>query len=212
MLQQLYVLSDEAEAADHGERARMIREMHEGIGCHLLSLLILSRGDNRPGQIITLTVEQAIDDASQLIESLHSVGDTTDPALRQIPERAETKLCATGMRLICSDRIGGLSIIPPPGTIVAVYRIMQQTINNAVRHSGGKVVTVAITGPDSDGVETVTSDDGTHGLDFWKRGRGLSKMATHAQAIGAEFQLETGAGGTLVSLRLPANDHSNLSG
>lgn len=201
----------EAEAAVQGERARIMRDMHDGMGGQLLSVLMLSRDENSPRQIIAHTVEQAIDDLRLLIDSLDSVGDTMDIALGQFRERAEAKLRAAGMKLIWSNNLDGHSIMLPPGAILTVYRIMQEAINNAVRHSGGKVVTLSIASSGSAGVTIVIGDDGQPGPALWKRGRGLSNMETRAQAIGAAFQVETGVGGTLVSLRLPGDDHRNLS-
>lgn len=193
----------EAEAAVQGERARIMRDMHDGMGGQLLSVLMLSRDENSPRQIIAHTVEQAIDDLRLLIDSLDSVGDTMDIALGQFRERAEAKLRAAGMKLIWSNSLDGHSIMLPPGTILTVYRIMQEAINNAVRHSGGKVVTLSIAPSGSGGVEIAICDDGQPGPALWKRGRGLSNMEMRAKAIGAAFKVETGAGGTQVLLHVP---------
>ncbi|GGB69057.1 sensor histidine kinase [Blastomonas aquatica] len=193
----------EAEAAVQGERSRIMRDMHDGMGGQLLSVLMLSRDENSPRQMIIRTVEQAIDDLRLLIDSLDSVGDTMDIALGQFRERAETKLRAAGMRLAWSNMLDGQSIMLPPGTILAVYRIMQEAINNAVRHSGGQVVSLAISPHNDGGFEISIADDGQPGAAMWKRGRGLSNMETRAQAIGGTLVIETGTKGTLVILRIP---------
>ena len=193
----------EAEAAVQGERARIMRDMHDGMGGQLLSVLMLSRDENSPRETISHTVEQAIDDLRLLIDSLDSVGDTMDIALGQFRERADTKLRAAGMRLIWSNSLDGQSIMLPPEKILTVYRIMQEAINNAVRHSGGKVVTLSITQSDPGAVEIAIADDGQPGPALWKRGRGLSNMETRAQAIGAAFRVETGTQGTRVLLHIP---------
>ncbi|MDM7955776.1 ATP-binding protein [Blastomonas sp.] len=194
----------EAEAAVQGERSRIMRDMHDGMGGQLLSVLMLSRDETSPRQMITRTVEQAIDDLRLLIDSLDSVGDTMDIALGQFRERAETKLRAAGMRLAWSNALDGQSIMLAPGTILAVYRVMQEAINNAVRHSGGQVVTLAISPLATGGVEIVIADDGRPGPVLWKRGRGLSNMETRARAIGGTLAIETGGKGTRVVLRIPA--------
>ena len=194
----------EAEAAVQGERSRIMRDMHDGMGGQLLSVLMLSRDENSPRHMITRTVEQAIDDLRLLIDSLDSVGDTMDIALGQFRERAETKLRAAGMQLVWSNALDGHSIMLAPGAILAVYRIMQEAINNAVRHSGGHVVSLAISRYGSNGIEIAIADDGQPGTGLWKRGRGLSNMEMRAQAIGGSLAIETGAHGTRVVLRIPA--------
>lgn len=193
----------EAEAAVQGERSRIMRDMHDGMGGQLLSVLMLSRDETSPRQMITRTVEQAIDDLRLLIDSLDSVGDTMDIALGQFRERAETKLRAAGMTLAWSNRLDDRSIMLPPGTILAVYRVMQEAINNAVRHSGGQVVTLAIAPHARGGVEITIADDGRPGPDLWKRGRGLSNMETRARCIGGTLTIKTGAEGTRVVLHIP---------
>ncbi|PXW79396.1 signal transduction histidine kinase [Blastomonas natatoria] len=195
----------EAEAAVQGERSRIMRDMHDGMGGQLLSVLMLSRDENSPRHMITRTVEQAIDDLRLLIDSLDSVGDTMDIALGQFRERAETKLRAAGMKLVWSNALDGHSIMLAPGAILAVYRIMQEAINNAVRHSGGQVVSLAISRYGSNGIEIAIADDGRPGAGLWKRGRGLSNMEMRAQTIGGSLAIETGAHGTRVVLRIPAH-------
>lgn len=195
----------EAEAAVQDERSRIMRDMHDGMGGQLLSVLMLSRDENSPRMAITQTVEQAIDDLRLLIDSLDSVGDTMDIALGQFRERAETRLRAAGMRLVWANRLDGQSIMLPPGTILAVYRIMQEAISNAVRHSGGTTVSITIAPDIAGGFAIIIADDGKPDRATWKRGRGLSNMETRAGSIGGALTIETGSEGTSITLALPAS-------
>lgn len=201
----------EAEAAVQDERARIMRDMHDGMGGQLLSVLMLSRDEGSPREAITRTVEQAIDDLRLLIDSLDSVGDTIDIALGQFRERAETKLRAAGMRLEWSNGLDGRAVILPPAAILAVYRIMQEAINNAVRHSGGSAVSIRIASDASGNITVVIADNGLPASGEWRReewsgGRGLSNMRSRARAIGGGIAIEPTAGGTRVTLLIPASD------
>ena len=200
----------EAEAAVQNERARIMRDMHDGMGGQLLSVLMLSRDEGSPREAITRTVEQAIDDLRLLIDSLDSVGDTIDIALGQFRERAETKLRAAGMRLEWSNGLDGQAVILPPAAILAVYRVMQEAINNAVRHSGGTAVSIRIASDRSGNITVVIADDGQPASGEWRReewsgGRGLSNMRSRAQALGGSIAIEPTAGGTRVTLLIPAS-------
>ncbi|MFN3989464.1 MAG: sensor histidine kinase [Erythrobacter sp.] len=194
----------EAEAAVQAERSRIMRDMHDGMGGQLLAVLMLSRDEASPRGAITQTVEQAIDDLRLLIDSLDSVGDTLDFALGQFRERAETKLRAAGMRLAWSNRLASGQIILPPGTILTIYRIMQEAINNAVRHSGGSAVSIAITPAEAGGVTIIIADDGKPDPAKWRKGRGLDNMARRAEEMGGSLAIETGPEGTSVTIAIPA--------
>lgn len=194
----------EAEAAVQRERSRIMRDMHDGMGGQLLSVLMLSRDESAPRGAITQTVEHAIDDLRLLIDSLDSVGDSLDFALGQFRERAETKLRAARMRLVWSNRLEHGAITLPPGTILTIYRIMQEAINNAVRHSGGKTVSIAIAPANDTGVAIIIADDGRPDPASWRKGRGLDNMERRAREIGGQFVLETGAEGTSITIIIPA--------
>ncbi len=195
----------EAEAAVQRERSRIMRDMHDGMGGQLLSVLMLSRDESSSRHAISRTVEQAIDDLRLLIDSLDSVGDSLDIALGQFRERAETKLRAAGMRLVWSNRLKSGTVALPPGSILTIYRIMQEAINNAVRHSGGSMVSIAIFLADENGVAIIIADDGKPDPVKWRKGRGLDNMERRAAEIGGSFGLETGAEGTSVTITIPAS-------
>jgi signal transduction histidine kinase len=194
----------EAEAAVQRERSRIMRDMHDGMGGQLLAVLMLSRDEAAPRTAITKTVEHAIDDLRLLIDSLDSVGDSLDFALGQFRERAETKLRAAGMQLGWSNRLESGTIALPPGTVLTIYRIMQEAINNAVRHSGGSRVSIAIAPVPAGGAAIVIADDGKPDPAQWRKGRGLANLERRANEIGGTFVLETGAAGTSITITFPA--------
>ena len=196
----------EAEAAVQNERARIMRDMHDGMGGQLLSVLMLSRDEQSPRTAITRTVEQAIDDLRLLIDSLDSVGDTIDIALGQFRERAETKLRAAGMQLQWANALDGQAVVLPPTAILAVYRIMQEAINNAVRHSGGRKVAIRIApAGEEGGIVVQIADDGSPDSGEWSGGRGLANMQTRARSIGGSITVEPTPAGTRVTLLIPSS-------
>ncbi|MCU0947260.1 MAG: hypothetical protein MUF47_03280 [Porphyrobacter sp.] len=194
----------ESEAAVQSERARIMQDMHDGMGGQLLSVLTLARNTATPREAISATVELAIEDLRLMIDSLDSVGDTLDFALGQFRERAETKLRAAGMELVWHNTLGSASLTLPPGTILAIYRIMQEAINNAVRHSNGRVVEIVIGHRDQGGVMIAISDNGTTDRSCWKPGRGLANMERRAGQIGGTLGVVASDRGTCVTLALPA--------
>ena len=193
----------EAEAAVQSERARIMQDMHDGMGGHLLSVLTQARNPVVPREEIEATVEQAITDLRLMIDSLDSVGDTLDFALGQFRERAEAKLRAAGMELVWRNDLPGAYLTLPPGTILAIYRIMQEAINNAVRHSGADRVEIGISLREDGAVVIDILDDGTTDRSSWKAGRGLINMERRAGQIGGQFSVTAGGGRTCATLVLP---------
>jgi two-component system sensor histidine kinase UhpB len=88
-----------------------------------------------------------------------------------------------------------------------VYRVAQEALTNAGRHSGARNVEVALAAGLGQGVELTVRDDG-HGFDRMLAdggGLGLDGMAERARLVGGELEISTGRGrGTRVTLRVPA--------
>jgi len=105
-----------------------------------------------------------------------------------------------------------------PEVQVALYRIAQEALNNAAKHSGARHIEVRLECarpcPTEDGrsyfsaVELRIADDG-HGFDpsrplAGRKGLGLGIMRERAESVGATLELQTGAGqGTSVTVLWP---------
>lgn len=200
----------EAEAAVQAERARIMRDMHDGMGGHLLSVLMLARDDHTPRRAIAETTENAIDDLRLLIDSLDSVGDSLDIALGQFRDRAETKLRAAGIALAWENRLGRGTItdapsIEAPGKVLTVYRILQEAVNNAVRHSACTLLRITIEHDEAGQTCLTIADNGMGDRAAWFPGRGLANMAERACTIGASLKVDATANGTTLRLTVPEN-------
>jgi len=93
----------------------------------------------------------------------------------------------------------------PPSTVVALYRIVQEAINNVVRHAGARRISVRL-GTGDGWARLLVEDDGRGLADTpGRRTGGLSNMFTRASLIGAELKVtpSEGSRGTRLELRLP---------
>jgi two-component system sensor histidine kinase UhpB len=95
----------------------------------------------------------------------------------------------------------------------AVYRIVQESLNNAMRH--GKPRSVAITidaRQDHDVVVTVSDDGGGLKVSAETRGFGLRGMAERVTALGGNLDIRPRADtpGVIVSARLPLPDDRDI--
>ena len=106
--------------------------------------------------------------------------------------------------------IGGDEQRATGAVATAIFRIVQEAVNNVARHSGARRARITLEFGGS-AVVTVIQDDGT-GFDpqgFRQpqengRGLGLLGMRERAELFGGDVEIESGAGqGTSVRVRVP---------
>ena len=93
------------------------------------------------------------------------------------------------------------SLLPDfgPDVEIVLYRVAQEGLTNALRHSQASEISLALTQRESGGVMLAVSDDGT-GLDpAAAEGPGLRGMRERALSIGADLSIESrrGSGATV---------------
>jgi len=187
------------------ERRHLAAELHDEIGQALTALILqLDRHGARDGLAIArTTAAQTIEDVRRLVrrlrpEVLDQLGLT--PALTNLCVRLSAR---TGLH-IRRDFPASLPSLVPEAELV-IYRVVQESLTNVVRHAHAHEATVRLHG-DDEVVELVVSDDGVglpsqlHAGD----GQGIRGMRERAVAIGAELTMTSpSGGGAEVRLRVP---------
>lgn len=205
-------LEREAEAARAvtRERARISRDMHDVLA-HAVSLMVIqaeaAAGANT-GQVAKTfdAIADAGRDAMNQLRRILGVLSEDDPASRvpqptiaAIPELVSTvdkTGLPTALEVVGDER--QLS----PDVHVAVYRIVQEGLTNAVKHSGASRVVVRLEWGATDLTVTVT-DDG-RGVGSGSGGYGLIGIRERAAASGGTAQAGPGPGGGFrVTARFP---------
>lgn len=199
------------------ERARLMRDLHDGLGGQLVSIVALSeRGNGSAG--IGEAARAALKDLRLVIDSMDDIGGDLMLALASWRERAMAQLRPHGIALdwqIASAE--GLPVHPElrPWHVIQIVRILDEALTNAVKHAQASRIIVrieTITGADgiARGVISVADDGrgfeiaadggGTIGS---KAARGLRNMQSRAARCGAELGLSSSPSGTQVRLQLP---------
>jgi two-component system sensor histidine kinase UhpB len=103
------------------------------------------------------------------------------------------------------EREGDFSDLDDDAQLV-VYRVAQEALSNAARHSGARRVSVALRRDARGPVSLEVIDDGCgFAFDESERGLGIGGMRERALLVGGELAIESGPGrGTTVRLSLPA--------
>ena len=91
-----------------------------------------------------------------------------------------------------------------PELETVIYRLLQEALTNAAKHSSAENVHISIE-EDHDSLVLVVRDDGA-GLrpHAETRGFGLAAMRERVALAGGTLEIQSGSGGTLVRARLPA--------
>lgn len=89
-----------------------------------------------------------------------------------------------------------------PDIELAIYRIAQEALTNAMRHADASEATVSLARADRE--LTLTVADNGQGLpERAIAGGGLAGMRERAMLIGADLAIESAAAGVSVTLRVP---------
>jgi signal transduction histidine kinase len=194
------------------ERQRILRDMHDGLGSQLMSMLLAARrGEVKPDRLAE-GLQSVIDEMRLIIASMDSVGESLFAALSLFRDRMTPRIDAAGFTLEWDDRYRSDFPEYGPRPTLQVFRILQEAVTNALKHSGGDRVHVLIEPSPAAGVRITVSDNGlaARGAQavLTGTGRGLANMQTRAAAIGARISVTHSSEGVAVTLDLPPGDTS----
>jgi two-component system sensor histidine kinase UhpB len=197
-------------AAQERERLRVARELHDEIGQTLTA--------------VTLQAERAAEgDPAHASAALQRVADAVRVSLEEVrriarelrPEALDDLGLVNALIALC-NRIGAQdrlvvrrelqSKLPPlsPDVELVIYRIAQESLTNALRHSGAGSATVSLVA-DAETLTLRVADDGT-GIpaDLPSGTAGIAGMRERALLVGGRLAIESRPNqGTEVRLSIP---------
>jgi signal transduction histidine kinase len=201
-------------AAQEEERQRIARELHDGVGPDLASLnirlltvrkLLQREGHPVAGEIEELAeqVQASIRDIRRLIHDLRPVAlDELGlaPALREHLARCRQE------HDLAIEFVADVGERLPAAVESALFRIVQEAVNNVLRHAQAQHVSVTLT-RDAEQVKLRVADDG-QGFDTQipRTGRhvGLWSMRERVEQLGGQFEVQSVPGqGTTVTTVVP---------
>ncbi|WGD53453.1 ATP-binding protein [Bradyrhizobium sp. CB1650] len=203
-------------AALANERTRLMRDLHDGLGGQLVSIVALSERGHE-GATITDAARAALKDLRLVIDSMDDIGGDLMFALGSWRERAATQLRPHDIVLdwhVATPQ--GLPLHPElrPWHVIQIVRILDEAVTNAVKHAAARHITVTIETRDDgrepygvisvgdDGKGFVLADNG-EAAGARRTARGLHNMKSRAARCGAVLNLSSDSSGTRVRLQLP---------
>jgi signal transduction histidine kinase len=182
------------------ERNRLARDIHDTLTQGFAAILMQLQAAQRSTPSLPPKVAAALDTAlalarSNMIEARRSVGALrpADAGEESLPDalRRIVALARTTTDIPIELSLGDLPALG--GMERDIVGIVQEALNNAVRHSGGHAITVKATAVRSIGLRLSVSDNGK-GIAAGERrsgGFGLTSMQERAERIGASLTIVT---------------------
>ena len=212
------LLEDEAERAARQERERLARDLHDSVTQALFAANLKAEAlSAAEGE----AAEQALDELQRLNRGALAqmrtlLVELRGEALEEVPiqQLLRNVVEATESRASVSVRLevsGDVSLAPR--LHIAVYRIVQEALNNVARHAGAKHAWVELHVGAGE-VRLLVGDDGCGftSTEMDPSHMGLRSMQERAEEAGAELHVESVAGrGTLVTLEWQAVTQASSS-
>ncbi len=215
-------LQRQAEQAAAGERARIARELHDIVAHHLSVIVLQAAGTRASGKPAGPSLEKIENSARQALgETRRLLGVVRDPdedaGLGPQPGIGDLGELAASVRaagLPVHLVIDGDPAALPAAVDVSVYRIVQESLTNVLKHAGPARAEVAI-GCAADIVTVEVTDNGIAepGRKAVGGGHGLAGMRERAAVFGGELDARPRPGGGFaVRARLPLCDGPRPAG
>jgi signal transduction histidine kinase len=170
------------------EREMLLADMHDGLGSQIATArLRVERGEMSQAEVAHL-LRECSSDLHLMVDTLREQNDSLEAALVDYKTRIERRIIEHGIGLSWTVQLGGAPSMAPR-RMLQVLRVIQEAINNAIRHAGAReiIVTVRYMG-DREYVIKV-EDDGAGIADDVALGRGVSNMRRRARELGGSFEI-----------------------
>jgi signal transduction histidine kinase len=193
------------------ERARIARELHDGIGQSLTSIKF--RVEDALGQISKDLIDSGVSTLHNLIPLIqNTVEEVRKITMDLRPSTLDDLGILATIAWFCRELQGTYANVEVkreitvketevPGHLkTVIYRVLQEALNNVVKHSGADRVTISLDKKNNT-MQLVIEDNGCGfdldevlSVDSSGRGFGLASMRERIDLSGGQLFIETGRG------------------
>jgi signal transduction histidine kinase len=218
------------------ERERLARELHDSVTQLIFSTTLIAQsiapawkrdpdeGQQRVDRLLELS-QTALREMRSLLFQLRPVEDVDPPTLTG-PERVRRYGLLEALRLLAADftqegvQVGvrTYKYSPPAdaenGLTIGqdIYRIVQEALNNAIKHARAHEILVMLDGSESNQICLSISDDGVGfvpgpGEETQAGGFGMKTMRGRAATVGGSLRVISAPGkGTTIEVKIPNSE------
>ncbi len=202
-----------AAQAAFAERQRLTQDMHDGLGLQLNAALRVVERGQVDGSQLSGVLRACLDELRLIVDAAASSGGEFLPLLASLRMRMQSKLETIGIHIDWQmHRFPDTLVLPAPMSL-HILRIVQEAINNTLKHSKASTVTFSLVDALRPGhIGLLVSDNGGgFALDAGSVGKGLVGMKRRAATAGLGLQIRSTAEGTAVQIDIPHTGASPLT-
>jgi len=186
------IVALERKNAVHLEQERIVRELHDGVGFHIVGAMVLAE-NQQPDLRENLTL--ALDELRMLMDSVDASVDFY-AMLGMMRERLSVRANQQGATLQwgVNDRIDGFP--DDAQSTMHLLRIVQEVITNSLKHASPSKICLST---DRRGLKITDNGNGFN-VDQAVAGRGLKNIRWRAAQIDAQCTIQSDVNGTAIHL------------
>jgi two-component system sensor histidine kinase UhpB len=198
------------------ERREIAAELHDELGQSVTAIRTLARSlsgrlpaDDQVSREATRLIES---EAARLYDAMHGMIPRLTPldlGPHGLPDALNDLAVSIGRLhpgISLSLHIENMDVPVGPAAALVAYRVAQEGINNAIKHSGGRSIHIGLTRSGPDEMTLAVDDDGCGMPEPEKRAGhyGLTGLRERVLALGGSFEVGRGAQhGSTIRARLP---------
>jgi len=195
------------------EQMRIGHDLHDGVGQELTGIALLTQNlrqklaqqslpEEAQAARIASLINRALDQARKLARGFSPVEmepQGLETALRDLAAKVQSSV-----KRPCVVSCKGTPNLSDDASAVHLFRIAQEAVNNAVRHSRSTQIRIEL--DTIDGLTTLMVHDNGAGMpavDSRNKGMGISVMQYRARMIGGALDIQSSSSGTSIICRCP---------
>jgi two-component system, NarL family, sensor kinase len=201
--------------AEENERKRIAADLHDGVGQMMsaakMNLSAFESEVNFKDEAQKISFEKLISLVDESCKEIRSVSHQMMPnallksglasALKEFLDKIDNRIIKISLHT------EGLQERLDSNTETVLYRVIQECVNNVIKHSGANKLDISLI-KDADGISTTVEDNG-HGFDTADKkkfeGIGLKNINSRVTFLKGTVDFDSSPGrGTLVAIHVPA--------
>jgi signal transduction histidine kinase len=203
--QELHKLSAHLLKAQDGERRRIARELHDGVGQYLAAMKMscdVALSEDEGPETARLSLSDCRDLVERCVVEIRTMSHLLHPPLLEEMGLASAFHWYTNGFMERSGIAVELEMPAhfdrlPHSVEMVIFRVLQESLTNVHRHSESKIARVQFT-VDSDRAVLAVQDQGIGFGEAKKVGVGIAGMRERVRELGGEFKVDSTPGGTTV--------------
>jgi signal transduction histidine kinase len=187
------------------ERSRIARDLHDGIVQDLTAIKLKTESTAKTNPLlneISLQIDKAAKEIRNMAYQMMPIALREYGLVASLEDLLQKTLAPAGIQfdfetVHIEERL-------PEKIEVCLYRITQELLNNAVKHSKADFVSLVIT-KQADAVSLIFEDNGKgFNQNNVKKGLGMNSLSSRLEIVNGELKFETSEGsGTMAIIRIP---------